>query len=108
MAKEFFDYDPLTGVTHYTETIDDDTYVYTEQDLTPLIERNKKIANEGLVDKGIKEGWWPYCSIPPVIELALRKKGVNIHDPSHGKRMFQIINRDYPYLKKTHKIHVGE
>ncbi len=108
MAREFFDYDPLTGVTHYTEQIGDDTFVFTEQDLTPLIERNKAMANQGLADKGIKEGWWPYCDIPPVVELALRKKGINIHDPSHGKAMFKEINSNYPYLKKTHKIHVGE
>lgn len=108
MAREFFDYDPLTGVTHYTEQQGDSTVVYTEQDLTPLIERNKALANQGLRDDGIKEGWWHYCDIPAVVELALRKQGVNIHDPSHGKRMFQIINRDYPYLKTTHKMHVGE
>jgi hypothetical protein len=107
MAREFFDYDPLTGVTHYTEQQGDTTIVYTEQDLTPLIERNKKIANLGLKDKGIKEGWFHYCDIPPVVELALRKKGINIHDPSHGKAMFKEINANYPYLKLTHKHHVG-
>lgn len=107
MAREFFDYDPLTGVTHYTEQIGDTTIVHTEQDLTPLIERNKKIANEGLKDRGIKEGWFHYCDIPPVIELALKKKGIDIHNPDHGRAMFKEINSTYPYLKLTHKHHVG-
>ena len=105
---EFFDYDPLTGVSHYTEQDGDTTIVHTVQDLTPLVERNKKIANEGLKDGGIKDSWWHYCDIPPVVELALRKKGINIHDPDHGKAMFKEINQNYPYLKLTHKKHVGE
>jgi hypothetical protein len=107
MSKEFFDYDPLTGVTHYTEQIGDETIVYTEQNLTPLLERNKAIANEGAKDKGISDSWWHYCDVPPVVELALRKKGINIHNPDHGKAMFREINANYPYLKLTHKHHVG-
>ena len=104
---EFFDYDPLTGVTHLTEQVGDETIVHTVQDLTPLIERNKKIANEGIKDAGIKESWWHYCDIPPVVELALKKKGIDIHNPDHGKAMFKEINANYPYLKLTHKKHVG-
>ncbi len=105
MAKEFFDYDPLTGVTHYTEQVNETTILHMEQDLTPLIERNKKIANSGQRDIGIKEGWWHYCDIPPVVELKLKQMGINIHDPNDGKKMFEVINRDFPALKVTHKHH---
>src|SRR3990167_1079544 len=107
MAREFFEYDPLTGVTYETEQIGDTTILHTSQDLTPLLERNKRIANEGAKDKGIKESWWHYCDIPPVIYLELKKKGIDIHNPDHGKAMFREINANYPALKLTHKRHVG-
>lgn len=105
MAKEFFEYDALNGVTYYTEQINETTILHTEQDLSPLIERNKKMANVGALDNGIKEGWWHYCDIPPVVELKLKQMGINIHDQNDSKRMFEVINRDYPYLKVTHKHH---
>lgn len=107
MAKEFFEYDPLRGITYYTEQDGDDTILHTSQDLTPLIERNKAIANAGLKDNGIKESWWHYCDIPPVVELALRKKGIDIHNPDHEEAMFREINTNYPVLKLTDKWHWG-
>lgn len=107
MAREFFEYDPLTGVTYETEQDGDVTILHASQDLTPLIERNKRIANEGVKDKGIKESWWHYADIPPVVYLELRKKGIDIHNPDHGKAMFREINTNYPMLKLTHKHHVG-
>jgi hypothetical protein len=104
---EFFDYDPLTGVSYYTEQEGNTTLLHTVQDCQGLIDRNTKISNEGLADKGIKENWWHYCDIPTVVMLELRKKGIDIFNPDDGERMFEIINRDYPYLKRTHKKHVG-
>lgn len=105
---EFFDYDPLTGISYFTEQQGDDTLLIRTQDVQPLLDRNKAMANEGVMDKGIKENWWHYCDIPAVVELELRKKGIDIYNPDHGKRMFQEINANYPYLKRTHKTHVGK
>jgi hypothetical protein len=108
MGKEFFDYDPLSGVRYDTEQDGDITILHRTQDVQPLIDRNQAMAREGVMDKGIKEGWWHYCDIPPVVELELRKKGIDIHNPEDGKRMFEEINKNYPYLKRTHKSHVGK
>lgn len=106
---EWFDYDEFTGATTYFDhdEIDDKTTLYTVQNVQGLLDRNKSIANQGLADQGIKENWWHYCDIPLTVELELRKKGIDISNPDHGKKMFEIINRDYPYLKLTTKKHVS-
>ena len=107
--SEFFDYDPLTGVTttfDYDE--DTDMAILTDtQDVSPILEYAKKIRNDGLTDKGIKEDWWRYCIIPTVVQLELLKKGINIMSPDTDqlKRAFKEINQNYPYLKLTEKKH---
>jgi len=106
---EFFSYDPHSGITKFTE-YDSDTglmKVYSQMDVQPLLDRTKALANTGATDSGIRNDWWLYCQIPPIVQLELRKKGVNIHsaDPAMRKRMFEEINRNYPYLKTTHKHH---
>lgn len=106
---ELFDYDTLTGVAEYFdfEHLTGKSTIITVQDVQPIMDRNKAIANQGLADNGIKESWWHYCDIPVVVEMELKKKGINIYNPEDGKRMFEEINRNYPYLKLTHKTHVG-
>jgi hypothetical protein len=106
---EFFHHDPLTGATEYFDYEEDTglAHIHTVQDVSPLIHRNQAMANQGLADKGIKEGWWHYCDIPAVVEMELRKKGINIYDPNDGRKLFREINANYPYLKRTHKTHVG-
>ena len=61
--------------------------------------RAKAMASEGLHREDIKKGWWHYATIPPIVQLQLRAKGINISDPDHQKRMIQEINTNYPYLK---------
>lgn len=106
---EIFHHDPLTGATEYFDYEEDTgiAHIRTVQDVSPLIRRNQAMANQGLADNGIKEGWWHYADIPAVVELELRRKGIDIYNPDHGRRMFQEINANYPYLKLTHKTHVG-
>lgn len=110
MAREFFDYDPLTGVTELIEFEDGPggqlkAHVTSVQDVRPLLDRNKAWANSGAKDAGIKSGMWHYASIPPAVELELLNKGINIHNREHHKRMFAELNSNYPYLKTTHKRH---
>jgi hypothetical protein len=106
---EFFDFNPHTGIRRFTE-YDNETglmKVIAQQDVEPLLDHTKAAANEGMTDHGIKNDWWLYCKIPPIVQLQLMKKGINIHskDPAMRKRMFEEINREYPYLKTTHKHH---
>lgn len=106
---EFFDYDPVTGITYSTDydATTGDTILHKVQDVGPLIEHNQALANAGAKDIGIKKSWWHYCSIPPLVQVELMKKGIDITRVEHGKAMFREINTNYPKFKVTHKHHGG-
>jgi hypothetical protein len=107
---EFLDFDPVTGITHYTD-YDEATgnmslrYV---QDVAPLIDYCKALANDNGTDQGIKEGWWLYAKIPAVVQVHLKVKGIDINDPSATKRIIEEINTNFPHLKCTHKMDGGK
>lgn len=107
MAKEIFGH--TNGATDYLDLVEDgnDMTAVVEhvQDVQPLIDRQRQIANDGINDKGIKRGLWLYCSIPMTVVVELRNKGINVHNPDHRTRMLQEINTNYPLLKATTKHH---
>jgi len=101
---EFFEYDPLSGIR--TDTVwseaDQEMTVIRTADVEPLLEVANAARNELGVNKGdIRQGWWLYASIPPIVQIQMRAKGINISDPDHQKRMIQEINEHYPHLKMT-------
>jgi hypothetical protein len=104
-VADFLDYDPLTGIAHYFahDEMTGQSAITTVQDIEPLLERNKALANEGATDGGIKKGWWLYASIPAVVQLKMRAKGIRLDDPDATKRIIQEINEHYPMLKCTQK-----
>jgi hypothetical protein len=53
----------------------------------------------------MKEDWWLYASIPPVVEMDLRKKGLDLNKSEHMPAILKEINSNYPYLKATDKWH---
>ena len=99
------EFDPLTGIRRYIETdeVTGVTTLTTEQDVSGLLEHTKRLRNEGATDGGIKKGWWHYASIPPLIELKMRQKGIDLLDPNSTRRIIQEINEHYPALKVTNK-----
>lgn len=102
---EFFDFDPLTGIRtdfEYDEATGNAT-LHKTQDVEALLEYNKALRNDGLTDKGIKESWWLYAKIPPIVMLKLRNQGINVEDGRHIDRVVQEINEHYPMLKTTEK-----
>ena len=103
--SEFLDYDPITGVTHWFDhdELTNETRITSTQDVEPLLDYNKRLANEGATDGGIKKGWWLYAKIPPIVMLKLRAKGIDLQDPKATKRIIQEINENYPALKVTQK-----
>ena len=103
-----FDYDAETGVTtHFDyDPIKDAVSLTYSQDVTGFLDRMKMMRNdESYSQKGIKEDWWHYCSIPPVIEMELLKKGLSLDRKDDHKAIFREINANYPYLKSTDKKH---
>lgn len=104
---EFFDYDPLTGVAEYFDYDAEKKQfsIHYRQDVEPLLNYTKALANQSLTDGGIKKDWWQYAIIPPVVYMGLMKKGIDPADPTHTKKLLREINSNYPYLKTTQKTH---
>jgi len=94
--KTFFDYDPIKDSVSLTY----------QQDITGFLDRMNAMRNdESYSAKGIKEEWWHYASIPPVVEIALKSKGLDLHNKDHMKAILRELNTNYPYLKSTTKKH---
>ena len=94
-AKEYFHHDEATDTTTIT----------TVQDVSGFLDKMKAKRNDIGDASLMNEEFWHYASIPAVVEIELRNKGINIYNPEHRKAMFQEINSNYPYLKTTNKKH---
>jgi len=105
MAREFFDYDPLTGVTEYVEWAGDKFHITSEQDVEPVLDFAKCLANTAATDPGFKSEGWLYAVIPPVVQSQLFKKGINFMDRGDMKKVLSEINTNYQYCKTTHRHH---
>ena len=94
----YFDMDESSGNIHIT----------TEQDLTGFLERMKKMRRDSSErwSKGVKESWLHYASIPAVVIMELKNKGIDVFNPEDEKKVLREINRNYKYLKTVdHKNH---
>lgn len=105
MAK-FVDINESNGVATYEDSYDGHIQLHYRQDVEPILEVAKTERINGLTDHGIKQDMWLYARIPPVVILEMRfKYGVDIFKRDHLKKAFELINREYPYLKTTEKRH---
>jgi hypothetical protein len=94
------------GVETWEDEYEGKLQVHYRQDVEPLLEYTRALRNDGATDHGIKNDLWHYAQIPPVIVLEMRfKHGVDIFNRDHMKKAFELINREYPYLKTTEKMH---
>jgi hypothetical protein len=93
-THQYFDYDPLTG----------DVSITTTQDVSETLDVLKtKRDDPEAWKKGVKECFAHYASIPVIVEMELKKKGISIYDKNCSKRLIQEIEQNYPYLKVTDK-----
>lgn len=104
---DFFDYDPITGVTEYYEESGDGTVaIHSYQDVSKYKDIAAELRNGGSPDEQWrKHGATTYAIIPPIVQLELYQKGINILDPGATKRVVDEINKNYPHLKTTYKHH---
>jgi hypothetical protein len=108
MTKRLLDYDPINGVSCWFEYRNDHVVLTHTQDISQVLEANKRSANDDDKTKqGIKQDWWKYASVPAVVEIEwLQKYGVSLDNPDHKKKVFELLNHpDYRYLKSTSKVH---
>lgn len=103
--SKLFDYDPLTGLTEHFAYDEDrqKALIRTTEDVEPLLERNKALRSHQACD-GKRDDWMRlYCSIPMTVVMELKKKGIDVFNRHHTKRVYQEIETNYPYLKVTDK-----
>lgn len=98
---EYFHYDPITG----------DVAIETIQDVEPILDANKRDANDPDVwKKGLKESMVPYATIPVTVQLAWLQKYGSENDPmkpQNRKLLLKLLaSREYGYLRRTSKIHL--
>lgn len=104
----FFDKDPITGITQYYDydPTTDEHLIHSVQETDSLIEKLKQARNNpDIWNKGVKESWVHYASIPPIIEMQLKAKGIDIYNKDQTKELLKEINENYPFLKTTTKKH---
>jgi hypothetical protein len=99
----FIEKDPLTNVSTFVGDNEDDILrVHYSQDVEPVLEYNKVLRNDSLTDSGIKRDMWMYAKIPPVVIMKLKfEYGVDIFNREHYKRLFELLNGEFKYLKTT-------
>ena len=100
--SEFFEMDETTGIqtdTSWDEATQQMSLIRTA-DVEPVLDEAKRQANENGKDlAGIKNGWMRYATLPPIVILQMRAKGINVFDQNDQPRMFAEINEHYPHLK---------
>lgn len=101
-----FDENKDFGTTqHYSYNPDTDAHtITTVQDVSGLLDvlKTKRSLTQ---EHGKAEEWAHYASVPPVVQVELMNKGLNINNPDHLKAIIKEINTNYPYLKSTTKHH---
>jgi hypothetical protein len=103
---EFFDYDPLTGLEERYEEQDGKAILHTYQDVEPMMDAAKRIANSGTSDEAWKkQGGCIYAVIPPIIMGHMLKRGINVMDQNDIGRVVKEMNTTYANFKTTHKHH---
>ena len=106
MSRELFSHDPMTGMTvwfHYDE-MTDQVHLEYEQDAEPIIELNKKLANDNEVTReGFKNEFYQVASIPVGLQMKwLIDEGLDIYDDNAWPQIKAKLNDpQYRYLRTT-------
>ena len=102
-----FDHDPVTGITQHFDydPISDKIHIHHTQSgvaqmLDQIAEKRRDAKTKGKVEE-----FAHYATIPPIVEMELRKKGLDLLDRNATKRIIQEIETNYPWVKVTDKKH---
>lgn len=100
---ELIGYNAQRGTWYEHEEDGDKVVVNIKQDVKPVLDLAKEERNSGINDK-VGE-FSRYAIIPAHVEVALRRRGINIYSNNQTKELLKIINQEYPYLKTTNLNH---
>lgn len=98
--KRLLDFDPTTGLMtfHDYDETEDKTFISYEQDVEPILERNKRAQNDA---SGPMGDMVHVASIPCSVQLKwLIEHGVDIHNKDHAPGVKRLLNsNEWRYLK---------
>ena len=100
----YFDHDPVTGVVQYYDydAMKDEHRITTVQDISGFLDEMKRRRDDpDYWKKGVKEEFAHYATIPAVVEIELRKKGLDIYNQSQTKEIIKEIETNFPFCKST-------
>lgn len=92
--REYHDYDPLT----------DKTTIYSEADISPLLDHNKQLFNNGTNGYQSKAKEWKHvANIPHIVALKwLNEDGIDINNKNHWDAIKRKLNSsEYLYLRTS-------
>lgn len=106
--RRFLDYDPLTGITtHFSGSGDGKFEIMETQDVTSIIEHNKRLLNlDGYKRGGIKNGYYHFATVPNVVMHKIMKDhNVNPFNREDLPKIERILkSNEYRYLRTVDKI----
>ena len=108
--RKLLDFNPLTGERAVWESDGDKFRIVHEQDVTGIIDGNKRLANDEMYSrKHLKNDMLHYATIPNVVALKWKQEhGVDIFEKNDRKKVFSLLNSpEYKYLKTTTLTHGG-
>ena len=100
MSKRLLDFDPITGLKqfHDYDASEDRTVISYEQDVQPILDRNKELQNSA---SGPMGDMCHVASIPSSVQLKwLIEHGVDLSNKDHMPGVKKLLNsNEYRYLK---------
>lgn len=108
--RKTYEYNDQTGTYYEIEDLAEGGIgIRTMQDVEPVIDHVRDIRNDGRNDRGIKENWWPYATVPAAVWLKWKSDyGVDIFNKNHKEAVFKLLNGDFKNFKRTELNHVAK
>ena len=100
--KRLLDYNADTGVRQIYEGTDDGFQIHISQDVTPILEQNKRLQNDWKSkSERSKSDFWQVAEIPIGVQYEwLINHGLDIYNKDHWPGVRKMLNSsDYRYLK---------
>jgi hypothetical protein len=98
----FLDKSPSGLESYVDQNEDDEIRLWYQQDVEPTIDYAKALRNDKMTDSGIKRDMWLYAKLPEVVIMEMMvKHKVNVWKKEDQKKLFELLNTEYKYLKTT-------
>lgn len=100
----YFDHNPDTGVVQFYDydPLSDTHTITSVQDVSAFLDEMKRRRDDpDYWKKGVKEEFAHYATIPAIVEIQLRKKGIDIYNRDQTKEIIKEIEQNFPFCKAT-------